>query len=1290
MIRMFFRFLFPVLTCFLLVNAVIAAPAAPVAISPLEEVLTPTPDFVWQDQASVTQYRLYVYDRSQRQRLHLQNYNQSDICADGVCSVTPDIALQFSKNHRWFVRARDSGGWSSWTKISFDYVDSVPLIVTTISPTGVATSATPEFQWNDLGNATKYRLYVRNVRTLTNLLVQDYPSDEVCNNGICTITPDNISLPESDYLFFRVRGYNSAGWGPYSTIRRFSYALPDQPPIATNDSATVLAGEAISINVLVNDSDPDGSLDNNSVTVTSQPGQGLLAVQNDGTILYTHDGGIVLADSFIYTVEDNDGLTSNPATVSITITPTPNQAPIAANDTTSVIAGNTVTINVLDNDSDTDGSLDNTSVTITVQPTRGSVSVQNDGTVLYAQDGETVATDNFSYTVDDNEGRTSNPASVNITIVDSGVNQPPEVGNDTAIVAEGGQVIIDVLANDQDLDGTINIGSLDISQPSDGTYYPANGTVQLLSGGRISYTHYGGPTTSDVFYYVVADNDGAYSVPGVVSISTGVEPSNQPPLASNDTATVTSEQSVVIDILSNDIDPDGAVVPGSVIAQQGTHGLVEVMANGTIQYSHDGSPATSDSFTYTVSDDTGEASNIATVTIAITTGNQAPVANNDSVQLLSEATIIIDALSNDADPDGNLNPATITITDQPGSAASLTIQSDGQIRYTNNGDGNSTDIFSYTVKDNNNETSNPATVNLSILPIIADGTLTAFHRSGQSFLTWEETGTFNGYHVYRHNSPISAANLSDAVKLTNKWGPLDYNTSVNIHGGPNVPRNFVISDLAAPLDDNTGLFVYTTQPGDSTTAYYAVTSVDNTGTEMINTVLKTDSPLPESVTTPSDVLTSTMNQGKGRTYTQYMDYTNWNPTFNGYAYNYAVALPANYNSANAYPLMIELHAYYETFKSLPESQYQWPVITLLPHDPGPTVGALHSWWYGYSRDHNYKTNGSIPETGAIANFTEQRLMRSIDDVIGNPAFNVDTNRIHGYGNSMGASGVLSLALRYASLLSGVYANQPMTNYRTSPIFESELIQLWGQKAANLPIVNGGPHGEDIALYGSNGIVNVGVWDWMNHHKQLVDRRGDTFAYVMTYHGKQDTIIDWTTQGRPTVEALTNATTGFSAVNDGDAGHTWAGFASVSIPLFGFGYDDDFAWKYPLNLSYPAITNASASSNVVPENYGNDNYNINIEWATAHTPFAAEIVDLPGQYSISLRSLSGVQTAAITPRRTQQFAPDPGTQCTWVTTDNNTGLNLSSGSVTVDLDSLVTVSGTTIAAGSGTRLSIDCP
>ncbi|MCA9048723.1 MAG: hypothetical protein KDA89_08340, partial [Planctomycetaceae bacterium] len=107
--------------------------------------------------------------------------------------------------------------------------------------------------------------------------------------------------------------------------------------------------------------------------------------------------------------------------------------------------------------------------------------------------------------------------------------------------------------------------------------------------------------------------------------------------------------------------------------------------------------------------------------------------------------------------------------------------------------------------------------------------LEAVHKDGQTFLTWQEDTTVDGeeYHVYRYSEAITDANIGLAEKLTLKWGPLDDDTSVHKLAGAESPTHFVIDDLGAALSDDTGLFVYTTQNGESGSAYYAVTIVVN-------------------------------------------------------------------------------------------------------------------------------------------------------------------------------------------------------------------------------------------------------------------------------------------------------------------------------------------------------------------------------------------------------------------------------------------------------------------------------
>lgn len=93
----------------------------------------------------------------------------------------------------------------------------------------------------------------------------------------------------------------------------------NDPPSANEDSASTDENTAVWIDVLDNDEDSDG-LDLSSVTVTSGPSHGSTSVNTvSGEVEYVPDSGFYGSDSFTYTVDDNYGLTSDPATVTIMV-----------------------------------------------------------------------------------------------------------------------------------------------------------------------------------------------------------------------------------------------------------------------------------------------------------------------------------------------------------------------------------------------------------------------------------------------------------------------------------------------------------------------------------------------------------------------------------------------------------------------------------------------------------------------------------------------------------------------------------------------------------------------------------------------------------------------------------------------------------------------------------------------------------------------------------------------------------------------------------------------------------
>lgn len=99
------------------------------------------------------------------------------------------------------------------------------------------------------------------------------------------------------------------------------------------------------------------------------------------------------------------------------------------------------------------------------------------------------------------------------------------------------------------------------------------------------------------------------------------------PVANNDSADVDEGQSVTIDVAGNDTDVIDALDLTSILIISGvSHGSLQVNNDGTVDYTHDGSENFSDSFTYTIDDQTGATSNAATISISINAVNDKPLA----------------------------------------------------------------------------------------------------------------------------------------------------------------------------------------------------------------------------------------------------------------------------------------------------------------------------------------------------------------------------------------------------------------------------------------------------------------------------------------------------------------------------------------------------------------------------------------------------------------------------------------------------------------------------------------
>jgi hypothetical protein len=268
------------------------------------------------------------------------------------------------------------------------------------------------------------------------------------------------------------------------------------------------------------------------------------------------------------------------------------------------------------------------------------------------------------------------------------VNQAPKAVTDNVSTAYDTAVTINALSNDTDPDND----SLTITAHTQ----PSHGSV-TRAGNTFTYTPQAGFNGTDSFNYTITDNKGN-SATGLVNVT--VQPTtNRAPNAVTDNASTTAGQSVKINVLSNDTDPDHDLLSITSVTNP-THGTVTKDAQNVLTYIPAAGFSGTDSFTYTISDGQGHTS-VATVNLTVNApANRAPTAVSDTATTAYGTQISIQVLSNDTDPDHD----TLTLIDSTNGTNGTVAFSDTAITYTPRAGFSGEDSFTYTISDGNGHT----------------------------------------------------------------------------------------------------------------------------------------------------------------------------------------------------------------------------------------------------------------------------------------------------------------------------------------------------------------------------------------------------------------------------------------------------------------------------------------------------------------------------------------------------------------------------------------------------------
>jgi VCBS repeat-containing protein len=498
-------------------------------------------------------------------------------------------------------------------------------------------------------------------------------------------------------------------------------------PIAVDDQYAIVNSELFTVadpGLRVNDFDPDtgdtfavtdfgtttGGFTGDLIDELSELGA-TVTLDANGSFTYDPSTSAVLmvltrdeslVDEFIYEITDSNGAT-DVGVVEVTVSGT-NKAPTVfdesfATDEDTVLAEDN-SRNVLVNDTDPELDFltvsgfghDPASTVLTGTSAMGAdVELFANGTFTYDPtnapaiqalpftDPAVPVDDTFDYTVFDGQSNTAH-AFGTVTINLTGINDAPEANDDTLNVDDNSKPIaprnteipIDLLANDIDVDLGSSIFLIEITADPD----PAKATISLQADpnlvdfGVVTFTPATDFSGNVTFQYKIADEHLAYSNVATVSVEV-----NDAPVAVDDFAEAYQDfrnSTTTIDVLANDTDVDGTLDPVTVQVTVGpTHGtIVDILADGSVEYRPDIGYLGADSFQYTVNDDDGAVSEFsAIVTLDVipdpftwhNRGNGLDVNDDGSVSPIDALLVIIELGANgstllDAPSAGNSPP----------------------------------------------------------------------------------------------------------------------------------------------------------------------------------------------------------------------------------------------------------------------------------------------------------------------------------------------------------------------------------------------------------------------------------------------------------------------------------------------------------------------------------------------------------------------------------------------------------------------------------------------------------
>ena len=379
-----------------------------------------------------------------------------------------------------------------------------------------------------------------------------------------------------------------------------------------------------------------------------------------------------------------------------------NTPPEAVDDEFGIRPGRSTVLPVLDNDSDLDGDV--LTASPTSAPEWGTISVARGGRALQISGVDANQTGSTSFSYEASDGQATASARVQVTIHPYSQNAAPnQLRASTVKIGANAQIQYQALSDWRDPDGDpIYLKNAEA---------PEGLSVSFSEDGSLTITDEGSAPGPKTVVLTVADDQGAETRGEL--IATVQEAGNLPPSANGDLFQAHPGETVTLDPLKNDTDPNGD--PLSLAAVSGAPAGATIspdLDRGTIDFR--ATAPGSYSFAYTVSD--GIATTLGIIRVEVVEATALPpVAENDTAVLPLGGSVLVAPLGNDYDPAGGLLSITsVDASNVPGLEVALIDRH--LLRVTAPSGLTQTATFSYTVSNGQGE----ATADVMVIPGAAD------------------------------------------------------------------------------------------------------------------------------------------------------------------------------------------------------------------------------------------------------------------------------------------------------------------------------------------------------------------------------------------------------------------------------------------------------------------------------------------------------------------------------------------------------------------------------------------